>query len=148
MKAFVKNEMNIESKERLYKVLIGMDAWRIEKELLTQAKYESERDGALAAYFMQDYLSEPSMDTPINHELIKKYSDPVLHLDEKNRFIRNAIKAMDKFPEQLQQILTQTGEAELDPKKMVYMGSHIYRYANMFIISFENSPAAAEVRYI
>lgn len=144
---YVKNNMKDSTKDSLYKIFIGVDNWTFKKETLSYKEYAKYRDEMVAAQLAGEYLAE-DIGEPLTPELIKKYTDPVFNWNMGNQFTKNAVKAMQNFPNQLAAILSETGEGELDPKKMVYLGGKTYRYANMFIISFRNSPAEVEVRYM
>lgn len=144
---YVKDKMSNKTKDSLYKIFIGAENWEFQKETLSESEYKKYRDEMVAAQLAGEYLAE-DIGEPLTPELVKKYTDPVFNWNLGNHFVKNAIKAMDNFPQQLASILAETGEAELDPQKFQYLGGKTYRYAGVFIISFRNSPAQVEVRYM
>lgn len=147
VKKYVKNNMSEENKDRMYKIAIGPVGWEIKKETLSPQRYKELRDDFIAASLAEDAIIDNVTD--ITEEYVKSFEKTFWKFETANHFSKNAIKAMkESFPDQTANILAITGEAQLDINKMKYAGSKTYIYADMFILSFENSPASVEVRYL
>lgn len=146
-KNYVKDHMSEENKDRIYKISIGPVGWELKKETLSPNRYKELRDNFIATSLAQDILADEV--EKITEDYIKDFEKSFFKFETANHFSQNALKAMkEHFPEQTASILQITGEPKLDIKKMRYVGSKTYIYADMFIISFENSPASVEVRYM
>lgn len=146
-KQYVKNHMSEENKDRLYKIAIGPVGWELKKETLSPNRYKELRDNFIATSLAKDIIVDEV--EKITEEYVNDFEKSFFKFETANHFSQNALKAMkEHFPEQTANILQITGEAKLDVKKMRYVGSQTYIYADMFIISFENSPASVEVRYM
>ena len=147
VKKYVKNNMSEENKDRMYKIAIGPVGWEIKKETLSPQRYKELRDDFIAASLTEDVIIDNVTD--ITEEYVKGFEKTFWKFETANHFSKNAIKAMEEnFSDQAANILAITGEAKLDINKMKYAGSKTYIYADMFILSFENSPASVEVRYL
>jgi len=145
---YVKNVMTEEKKEMIYRIGIGEFNWNIKKETLPEARYTDLRDkwiaSSLAGLGALDKV-EDFTDEYVKKEFVNVFS----RMSTSNHFVKNALKALNTtFKDQSMEILNITGEDSLDLQKLEYLGSKTYAYAGMFIISFENSPAAVEIRYM
>lgn len=144
---YVKNKMSAEAKDRIYKIGIGQIGWELKKETLSTKQYNKLRDEFIATSLTMDALGDEIAE--YSSEYVKKFEKSYYRLETADHFSKNAIKAMEThFKDQTANILAVTGEAKLDYTKMKYVGNKTYVYNEMFIISFENSPAAVEIRYL
>lgn len=147
VKKYVKDHMSEENKDRIYKIAIGPVGWEIKKETLSPQRYKDLRDDFIAASLTEDVIIDNVSN--ITEDYIKSFEKTFWKFETANHFSKNAIKAMNEnFSDQTVNILAITGEPQLDINKMKYAGSKTYIYADMFILSFENSPASVEVRYL
>lgn len=144
---YVRTQMDSDMKDRFYKISIGQVGWEIKKETLPTEKYNELRDNFIAKDLTYYSLLEDVTD--FDKETIKRFSRGYFKAETAGHYQANAIKALeDNFQEQTAAILAITGESKLDSAKMQYLGSKTYSYAGIFLISFENSPASVEVRYL
>lgn len=144
---YVNKQMTDDVKDRIYKIAIGQVGWEIKKETLSTKEYNKLRDNFIAATFARVGLAEEIID--FDKEWEKKITKRYYKIETADHFSKNAIKAMEThFKDQTGVILADTGETQLNPVNMKYVGNNTYIYMGKYIISFENSPAAVEVRML
>lgn len=144
---YVKKEMTDEVKDRIYKIAIGPVGWELKKETLPPREYKNLRDRFIAATFARVGLAEEI--EGFDKEWEKKIAKRYYKMETADHFAKNAIKAMEtNFKEQTAAILAETGEIQLNPANMRYAGKNTYIYMGKYILSFENSPAAVEIRQL
>lgn len=144
IKKYVKEDMTAKSKDKIFKIAQPTPLhYEIIKE---NPNYEEIRDSFVARDLLAAGLS---YEIPID-KLDKKFVDIFIKdwdkIEEINRFTNNAIKGLKNFPDKINQILTITGETELNPNKMKYLGSDMYLYNDYIFISFTRSPLTVDIR--
>lgn len=144
IKKYVKEDMTAKSKDKIFKIAQPTPLhYEIIKE---NPNYEEIRDSFVARDLLAAGLS---YEIPID-KLDKKFVDTFIKdwdkIEEINRFTNNAIKGLRSFPDKINQILTITGETELNPNKMKYLGSDMYLYNDYIFISFTRSPLTVDIR--
>lgn len=144
VKKYVKEQMSAQDKDRIYELAqpskLHYDALR------DNPKYEQKRDEFVARDLLMTTLAYETPVDGITNKFIKEYKKSWEKEATIKRYSDNAIKGLNRFPAQLNEILMITGEPQLDPNKVQYLGGNSYLYAGQVFISFTNSPLSVEVR--
>lgn len=143
IKRYVKKDMTAESKDKIFRIA---QPTPLHYEIIKKSpNYEEIRDSFVARDLLAAGLA---YEIPVN-KLDKKFVDTFIKewnkIEEVSRFTNNAIKGLKNFPDKINQILSITGETELDPNKIKYLGNDMYLYNDYVFISFSRSPIAVDI---
>lgn len=144
VKHYVKNQMSAEDKDRIYELAqpskLHYDA------LKDNPKYAQKRDEFVARDLLATTLAYETPLDGVTDKFVKEYKKSWEKEATTQRHANNAIKGLNKFPAQLNEILMITGETQLDPNKVQRLGKDSYLYAGQIFINFTNSPLSVEIR--
>ena len=129
-------------KDRIYKMIVTPDYYKIVSK---SENYKEIRDKAISAklwmFKTREELDMKYTDEDYTGGTVKRFVDLLEKKYNAVHFSENVVKGLkENYPEQYNELLTLTGDFELDVRELRYVGDSRYIYKNRHMIHFEYSP--------